>query len=267
MRGRILIATAAAALLAVGAAGADSFTDPVGDTPGPDIKSVDVTSSLQSGLVVNVALANRPDLEDNEVVEIDVDLDGNASTGDDSGIDLYGVLVGGDTPEVDIWQNGDFVATDSGQISFADGVAKLVVPLSLVGSTVHVAAQALGAETPPDSGNPPADPGTDLAPDTGFYTFTVAKPELRSATPTFSPARPRAGRTFSLRGVSVVLSTGGPFAAKSACSATLGGKKLGNITACAWRIPKKSKGKKLRVSIAASYETLKFNLARTFTVR
>lgn len=267
MRGRVFLTAAAAALLAVGAAGADTFTDPVGDTPGPDIKSVDVTSSVQSGLVVSVALANRTELADNEVVEIDVDLDGNASTGDESGIDLYGILVGGEDPEVDIWQNGDFTATDQAQISWSNGEARLVVPLSLVGSTVHVAAQALGAEQPPDSANPPGDPGTDLAPDTGAYTFNVPKPELRTATATFSPAQPRAGRVFSLRHVAVELSTGGPFTAKTACTATLGGKKLGKGTACAWHIPKKTKGKKLRVSIAASYQTLTFNLARTFTVR
>ena len=68
MRGRMGIAAVAAALVTAGVGGAQTFSDPVGDTPGPDISSVDVTTDAQN-LVATVALANRSALADGEAVE------------------------------------------------------------------------------------------------------------------------------------------------------------------------------------------------------
>jgi hypothetical protein len=71
-----------------------------------------------------------------------------------------------------------------------------------------------------------------------------------------------------VRTVSVVLSSGGPFAAKAtSCSAALAGKALGKRGACAWKLPKNASGKRLHISISASYGTQSFRLTRTFVVR
>ena len=271
MRGRVVIAAAAATLVAAGVGGAATFTDPVGDTPGPDINSVDITANAQN-VVITVGLANRSGgLEDGEAVEVDVDTDNNASTGDESGIDLYGVVVGGDQPEVDVWKNGDFDISDAATIAWTDAGARLTIPLTLVSSKIAVSVQALGAEQPPASDNPPQDPGTDLAPDNGAYTVDVPqapKATLRRSVVAFTPAFPRSGRAFRVRTVSVTLSSGGPFVAKAtSCSATLGGKAFGKRGACAWKLPKNTSGKRLRISVNASYGATTYRLTRVFVVR
>jgi hypothetical protein len=269
MRGRIGIAAVVAALVAAGVGGAETFTDPVGDTPGPDINSVEAVGTAQ-GLVVTVGLANRNDLEEDEAVEIDVDTDNNAATGDESGIDLYAVLVGGQDPEVDIWKDGDFDVTDAAKATWSGGSAHLTVPLSLIGSKVAVSAQAFGAEQPPESGEPAADPGTDLAPDNGAYTVDVphAAVTLRRSVVTFTPSFPRSGRKFALRTLSLVLSDGSRVAAKpTSCSATLSGKAFGKGKACTWTLPAKAKGKRLRLSIAATYGAQTYRVTRIFVVR
>jgi hypothetical protein len=267
MRGRVAIAVLAAALVAVGAGGAETFSDPVGDTPGPDIKAVEVTSQ-GANLVVTVGFANRDALDTDEVVEIDVDLDANASTGDENGIDLYGTLVGGDQPEVDLWKDGDFDVTNEAKVAWTDAGAQLTIPLSLAGSKVEVAAQAFGAEQPPDSAEPPQDPGTDLAPDTGAYTFALPTVAVRRSTATFTPAFPRAGRKFALRSVSFELSNGSSVTAKpSSCSAALAGKTFGKAHACSWSLPAKARGKRLRISISSTFQGKTVPLTRTFVVR
>ncbi len=102
--GRVGVVVAAGALLLVGAAGAQTFTDPVGDTEGPDINSVSITHDADT-LHVDVHFANRTRLRADEAVEIAVDLDGNARTGEE-GVDLNALFIEGEPAELLLWHVG-----------------------------------------------------------------------------------------------------------------------------------------------------------------
>jgi hypothetical protein len=275
------VAIACVALILTGVGGAADFTDPVGDTYGPDIDKV--TISEQPGFLdITVHVASHPELAEDEIIEVDVDTDSNAQTGDD-GIDLYGVVQGQEdanqhnftVTEVLKYDKSvdDYVDDTAAKIDFENGTATLAIPLSLVGAhTVRVGASAIAAPLPEGDPNnpppPPTKPDTDYAPDSGAYTYTLATPTLKRAAVTYTPAVPRAGTVFKVQRVSVTLSTGGTFPATTACNATLAGKKLATTAACTWKLPKNAKGKAFRVSVAATYAGTTFKLpARTFKVR
>ena len=275
------VAIAVAALFLTGVGGAADFTDPVGDTYGPDIDKVTITE--RPGFLNVTVHVDRSELAEDDIVEVDVDTDANDQTGD-GGIDVYGVVQGQEdanrhnfiVSEVLKYDKAvdDYVDTDAAKIDFDNGTATLAVPLSLVGAhTVRVAVSAIAAPLPEpvDPNNPPpppTKPDTDYAPDTGAYTFTLATPTLTRAAVTYTPAVPRAGKVFKVQRVALTLSSGGPFPATPACAATLGGKKLATTSACTWRLPKTAKGKNLRVSVAATYAGTTFRLpAKTFKVR
>jgi hypothetical protein len=196
------VAIAVAALFLTGVGGAADFTDPVGDTYGPDIDKVTI-AERPGCLDVTVHVADHPELAEDEIVEVDIDTDANDQTGD-GGIDVYGVVQGQEdanrqnfiVSEVLKYDKAvdDYVDTDAAKIDFDNGTATLAVPLSLVGAhTVRIAVSAIAAPLPepPDPNNPPpppTKPDTDYAPDTGVYTFTLATPTLRQAAVTYQPA-------------------------------------------------------------------------------
>jgi hypothetical protein len=281
MRISAAVAIAGTALFLTGVGGAADFTDPVGDTYGPDINKVSI-SERPGFLDVQIAFLNHPELEKGEIVQVDVDTDANEQTGD-GGIDLYGVLEGtedaNERPFVDSEvlkydkSIDDYVDITVSTIAFDDEGAKLSVPLSLVGRSVKVTVSAYAAPLPPPPDPtlpppPPKEPDTDNAPDSGAYTFALATPTLSRATVSYAPALPQAGKTFKVQRVSLVLSSGGPFAAQAACTATLNGKKLAPAGPCSWRLPKSAKRKLLRVNVSATFAGTTFKLpARSFRVR
>jgi hypothetical protein len=275
------VAIAFAALFLTGVGGAADFTDPVGDTYGPDIDKVTITE--RPGFLDVTVHVDRAELEEDDIVEVDIDTDANDQTGD-GGIDVYGVVQGQEdanrqnfiVSEVLKYDKSvdDYVDTDAAKIDFDNGTATLAVPLSLIGAhTVRVAVSAIAAPLPEpaDPNNPPpppTKPDTDYAPDSGAYTYTLATPTLKRAAVTYTPGVPRAGKQFKVQRVAVTLSSGGPFPAQPACAATLGGKKLATTAACTWKLPKNAKGKAFRVSVAATYAGTTFRLpAKTFKVR
>lgn len=276
------VAIVGAALFLTGVGGAADFTDPLGDTYGPDIDKVTI-SERPGFLDVAVHETGHPELEEGAIIEVDVDTDANEQTGD-GGIDVYGVVEGQEdaneqnfvVTEVLKYDKSvdDYVDITTAKMEFEDGTATLAIPLALVGArTVKVAVSALAAPLPePEDPNfpppPPPQPDTDYAPNTGAYSFTLASPTLRRAAVTYQPSAPRAGQLFKVRGVALTLSSGGPFAATPVCAATLAGKKLAAASACTWRVPKTAKGKILRVAVSATYAGTTFKLpARTFRVR
>jgi hypothetical protein len=275
------VAIACAALFLTGAGGAADFMDPLGDTYGPDIDKV--TIAERPGFLDVTVHVDRSELAEDEIVEVDIDTDANDQTGD-GGIDVYGVVQGQEdanrqnfiVSEVLKYDKAvdDYVDIDAAKIDFENGTATLAVPLSLVGAhTVRVAVSAIAAPLPEpvDPNNPPpppTKPDTDYAPDTGAYAYTLATPTLKRSAVVYTPAVPRAGQQFKVQRVSLTLSSGGPFAATPACTATLGGKKLAATGVCTWRLLKNAKGKILRVSVAATYAGTTFRLpAKTFRVR
>jgi len=265
---RITVVAIMAALVMVAAGGAATFQDAVGDTEGPDIDSVAITHSGAS-LTVDIHLANRQRLAAEEAVQVELDLDSNANTGDD-GIDLHALYVEGEPSEVLLWQNDDYVETTRAAITWSTSTAHVTVPLALVTRAVklEVAALGLGPDDPDDPDAPPADDPIDVAPNDGAYEYTVTTEARRliKSTATFAPAQPRAGKAFKLSSATLEFNDVGTVKATATCSAKLGGKKFGK-TACSWKIPKTAKKKALVVTVTAAYGGDNYTISRRFVVR
>jgi hypothetical protein len=264
---RVGLLTLVSALILVSASAAQSFSDPVGDTEGPDIDSVAITHAGAT-LNIDIHIANRATLGAEEAIQVEIDLDSNANTGDD-GIDLHALYVEGEPTEVLLWQNDDYIETTRATINWTPNTAHVHVPLALVTRAVKVEVAALGIAEDEDTDDPvaPADDPVDVAPDDGAFEYTVATEARRliKSTATFAPAQPRAGKAFRLSGVALEFNDVGTVKATTTCSAKLAGKKFGK--GCSWKLPKTAKKKALVITVSAAYGGDKYSLTRKFVVR
>lgn len=251
----------------VAAGAAETFGDPVGDTEGPDISSVAITHA-GANLDIDIGLANRPQLAPEEAVQVEVDLDANANTGED-GIDLHALYVQGEATEVLLWQNGDYVESNRATVTWSTSTAHVRVPLALVNRAVKVQVGAFGIGEDEETEEPvaPEEDPFDAAPDEGAFAYTVTTEARRliKGTLTFTPAQPRAGKRFRLAGTSLEFNDVGTVKATASCTATLGGKKFGK--GCSWRIPANAKKKVLRVKVTAAYGGARYTFTRRLAVR
>lgn len=97
----------------------------------------------------------------------------------------------------------------------------------------------------------------------GGFTVVGAAPSIVAVRLPAS-ALPRAGRLFSLRGLTVELSTGvrvRPSALRA--TASISGRRLRAVASTTWRIPRTARGKILAVAVGARYGTA----SRTQTLR
>lgn len=252
MRVLVLLSAALAALVLAGVAGADqSYGDGSGEVAGSaDIGAVTVSNDLATGRVTFQVGTNWPAWDPNTFFAILVDSDQNAATGT-AGFDY--VLTG------DRW-GGSVVNTVTphvaqAQSSLAGGVWTITVNSADIGNPQAISFFAL-TQVGPDQ----AHPLEDRAPDSGTWTYSLVPPPppaptVASAAPTWA-GRPVHGKTFRVTGLSVALSDGTQATATGVlCSATLAGKRLagGGPGACAFRLPKTAKGRRLVVKVAGSY--------------
>lgn len=98
------------------------------------------------------------------------------------------------------------------------------------------------------------DDAPDAANQVFVYSLTAPRPDKILVL--FSPKTPKAGKTFTVV-VPVVQMDDGSTAVpeKLACNATLNGKSLrGSVktAACAWRLPKSAKGKRLAFTVTVT---------------
>lgn len=246
--------------LALPATAASPFVDPTGDTPGADVTTVTVGND-RDNLTVEVRFANRPELAAGDTVLVDLDADNSRASGEE-GIDFYAAFGGEAELSFFEWKDGAFAESTSAKVAFGNGTATLVVPLSFVKSTVAVSVLAV-------SGQDPGVSPTDRAPDSGAWTYAVARPAFQKAAVRFSPAKPRAGKSFAVGSVSLTFTVVGTITADDlTCDATLARKALSETDTCRWKLPKNAKGKRLTVTIEASSAGETYRLpAQRFTVR
>ncbi len=111
----------------------------------------------------------------------------------------------------------------------------------------------------------------DVAPDgTDVYSYALSTPHATGATARFSSAAPRAGRRFTVVGVTLQFGANDQApAARLRCRARLGGKALrgSGRGGCTFAIPRSAKGKRLVITIAASSGGESRTLRSTFQVR
>ena len=272
----IIAATAALALLVVlpagagptrSTAGSQAFTDPTGDSAdAADIATLTVSNDDAGLLTFAFTYANRaPGLTGDDALIILLDTDRNEQTGDpDVGSEYAVAFVASQQGGVLLrWQNNEFQETPQTTFRATPDGLRLQVNRRELGNTT---AFDFGALTFRDlEGNESAD----AIPDSTLATYQLVLPQIRSVTPRYSPANPRAGRRFSVPGATVRL-TNGQNVAPSAftCTARLAGRALRAVGRCAWRIPANARGKRLVVTVTVTYQGMRRTAAaRTFRVR
>lgn len=275
-----VLATAALTVVAVAGAAPTSYLDPSGDNgAAADIGAVTAELASDGYLHVKATIANMPAplSQPPGTVLLGLDTDRSGSTGLFGGADY---LVFGDTSASFLfakWNGSEYLdaPAQAGDVRFfigGTGVEFLVRPAAVGGVTSFNF--VVGAATGSGDGLQ-----LDIAPDNGTWFFEVPKPPpppppppaAISAKATYAPAAPAAGRAFRVTAASMRLDDGSTAAAQTfRCRATLAGKALRGTGAggCTFAVPKTAKGKRLVVTVSATYRGRTLSIApRAFVVR
>ena len=258
-----------------------SYQDSSGEDPAaPDITTITVSNTDAGVLSFRVNMPNRPTLAQDMIFEIWVDSDSNTATGSPelAGVDYVMQLVRG---EINLyrWDGTDFTRR------FGDPPAVTLTFSYQGGITVRISAAELGNTKKFNffifvASGCVVDPVTqvldcanavgDVAPGGGAglypYEVKITAPTLvvKGLKPT--PARPTAGRAFTLRLVAARSDTGAVVQnGRVTCVGRIGNVRLkaqvqqvqGGAAVCTWNIPPKALGKTFRGSVAVVFEGLK----------
>jgi hypothetical protein len=272
----LLAITSAIALTGAGSAGAvGKYPDAAGDGKGSaDLTGVSILSDTVGQIVFTVATAADPLAGDGWTV-LFLDTDSNPDTGafGTLGADyLIGLEEGG-------YNFGRWTGSDW---DWDVPYTTVRVRSNATGVMFSLNRSELGGTTSFNfwarSGRGDAALGqVDDAPDDGTYNYTLAAggPDIREVGVKTTPdAGPRAGRQFVVQATSLALpvvpANGlSPQPESYTCSAKLGAKALRGTGAggCTFVIPKKAKGKKLALSLTASYQGASKTIELAYKVR
>jgi hypothetical protein len=263
-----------------------TYPDSVGEDPqAPEITSTTVSNDDTGLITIHLEITNRPALTPDMLVELDLDTDDNAATGDAQelipGTDYILQLTPG---AVDLfkWDGSDFPGV---------GAPSLVYTYDATGATIKLNASELGnarkisfavivisgLATNPDGSLNITNAHADQTPDRGHGAFTYevkVTVTLSAASLTTSPKTVKAGKPFSVSFASTESDTGGPVDQGAVtCTARVAGKLLkprssrlvNGIAVCAWTAPKTAKGKRVVGSITLTAKGAK--ISRSFTIR
>ena len=268
------------------AANSTTYQDSVGEDPtAPDITTL-VASNDDAGTVTfRINVPNRAQLTQDLVLIMDIDSDANQATGDPQnfGADYILQYLLGEAVLYK-WDGTDYTlsATQSSlTASWASGPT-IKVNAADLNNTRRLAFDALvvsGVVFDQTTGDIDCTAcKRDVAPLIGLYTFDVktTPPTLvvKSFRPT--PARPAAGRPFTLRLVAARSDSGAVVQnGRVTCVGKLGNLRLratvqrvqGGAATCTWSIPANARGKTFRGSVTVSFEGLKAAQSYTGKVR
>lgn len=257
----LLVSTAALALGAAQVAKADAnYTDPTGDsTTAPDITGVTAANDAAGNLTFTVKTSHVA-LGADSLVDIAFDTDQNSQTGG-GGVEFF-FLIGSDGWEFIRWDGAKWVAAAAASANggYANGVATFKISKADLGGVEKFTFWADSFQLDAN-GNVIAK---DTAPDgTNAYVYTIAKPlTLRAATATAVPAKPAAGKPFTV-GTRVTRGDNGAALASGTvtCTVRVGtaplratGRFRNGVAICEMRLPKTAKGKLLRVTLKVSFQ-------------
>jgi len=268
------------------AANTTTFNDSVGEDPAaPDITTIVASNDDAATLSFKINIPNRPQYAADIAIVMFLDSDANQSTGDPEslGADYIIQLIQGELLLFK-WDGSDFTLSPTqSSLSYAwaggptirvnasdlSNTRKLLFDVTAVSGIVF------------DSTSGAIDCTNckrDFAPTIGFYPYNVVvqKPTLvvRSLKPT--PARPVAGRPFTLKLVAARSDTGAAVQnGRVTCVGRLGAARLtaqlqrvqGGAATCTWNIPANAKGKTFRGSVTVAFEGLKAGQSYTGKVR
>jgi hypothetical protein len=268
----LFVSTVAFALSLAQVAGADSsYTDPAGDSgTAPDITTVTAANDAAGALTFTVR-TNQPALAADAIIDLAFDTDQNPQTGG-SGVEFV-FLISSSGWEFLRWDGSAFVAAAAASAngSYANGVATFKVSKADLGGVekftfwsdsfqLDANRNLIGEDTAPN--------GTDA------YVYTQSKPlTLRASTATATPARPAAGKAFTV-GTRVTRGDNGAALASGTvtCTVRVGtaplratGRVSNGVAVCAMKIPKTAKGKLIRVTVKVTFQGI--STTKTFSAR
>lgn len=263
-----LAASAAAVLVLTPLAGAGTpavYSDPAGDAKSaPDVSNVAIDLDTTSGLLrFDIDLAAAEQLAEGGGVFIAIDADRNSGTGDRTGSD-YLVGVFADGAGMLKWNGSDMVAFNHLPMLVARASGKVTVGFC----SCDIGTQTFDFAVVGFRGN-----DVDVAPDTGG-TFPIQENAVTIQSLLYTPSPilgPKAGKRFTLKGIGVRLEGSNEIVVPDSlsCSATLAGKAVKGTGAggCSWLLPKKARGKKLKVTVTVSYQGQTETFSQTYNVR
>jgi hypothetical protein len=267
-------------------ANSTTYQDSVGeDATAPDITTITVSNDDAGTLTFRVNVPNRAQLSNDLVAIVDIDSDANQATGDPTnfGSDYIIQYIQGEAILFK-WDGSDYTlsATQASLTSSWASGPTFKINASDLNNTRKLSFDALvvsGVVFDPQTGAIDCSAcKRDFAPLIGLYNYQllITKPTLvvRSLKPT--PARPVAGRSFTLKLVAARSDTGAVVQnGRVTCVGRLGSARLkatvqqvqGGAATCTWSIPANAKGKTFRGSVAVVFEGLKASQSYTGKVR
>jgi hypothetical protein len=279
-------ALAKTAAPAAPAAGSQTYQDSVGENPAaPDITTITASNDDAATITFKVDIPNRPQYTPDIGVVVFIDSDANQATGDPQsfGTDFVIQLLQGEILLFK-WDGSDYTlsATQASlNQSWANGTT-IRINASDLNNTRKLSFQVLalsGIAIDPTTGAIDfTNAHGDVAPTIGLYTYQlqVTPPTLVVKSLRPIPAKPAAGKPFTLRLVAARSDTGAAVQnGRVTCVGRLGSARLkatvqrvqGGAATCTWNIPASAKGKTFRGSVAVVFEGLKASQGYTGKVR
>jgi hypothetical protein len=265
---------AAAGILAGSAAGTGRYTDPAGDSgAAPDVTGATVSSMADGQIVFRIGITNLPSSGEVRTVVL-VDSDANPDTGklESVGAEYFFVVSQADRSYGFARWTGSAWDWDTPYSSVrvstgSDGVT-ISVNKSELGGTAQLNFWARTLTAEGGEGN------QDTAPDSGLWNYDLAAggPDIQGVTITTAPKfGPKAGKRFTVEVAGLKLPPDGaavsilPHPESTACTATLAGRRLAG-TGCSWKVPKRTRGKTIVVSVTVSYQGASKTIPFSFKV-
>jgi hypothetical protein len=248
---RILLLGAVLALLLFGASGAgaaNTFTDPQGDAVGgaADITQVVVSNDFDGRVTFALTIADRTTFTADDFLLVLMNTDKDATTGV-SGVD-FALRIRADGVSLLRASGATFVAAPQTTLHAAAGNKTVTINRSELGETTgftFLVISRLGSNNAAE----------DDAPDSRAPYDLELKPVLDSLVAHFSPTKPKHGKPFRLAGTTLRVEDGSIVKGTITCVAKLNGKRLAGR--CSWRIPANARGKRLVVTLTATYQGAK----------
>ena len=267
----LLVSTAALALGAAQIAQADaSYTDATGDSKtAPDITGVTATHDAAGNLTFTVR-TSHVSLAADSLVDIAFDTDQNQDTGG-NGVEFF-FIIGSTGWEFARWDGSKFTAAGapSANGSYANGVATFKISKADLGGVEKFTWWADSFQLDAN-GNVIAE---DTAPEgTNAYDYALTPLTLRASTAAAVPAKPVAGKAFTV-GTRVTRGDNGAALATGTvtCTVRVGtaplratGRMRNGVAVCAMKLPKTAKGKLVRVTVKVTFQGV--STSKTFSAR
>jgi hypothetical protein len=288
----IALPTIASGALAAPGAGAGiaanttTYQDSVGeDAAAPDITTIVASNDDAGTLTFKINVPNRPQLTQDTVLIMDIDSDGNPATGDPQnfGADYIMQLILGETLLFK-WDGTDYQisASQSSLVFSWTGGPTVRINAADLNNTRKLSFDALvvsGVLFDQTTGAIDCSQcKRDFAPAVGLYSYQVkiAKPSLVAKSLKPTPAKPMAGKPFTLRLVAARSDTGAVVQnGRARCVGRVGSAKLaatvqrvqGGAAVCTWNLPANVKGKTFRGSVSVVFEGLRASKSFAGTIR